>query len=98
MLFLEKDLGSSLEEIDLGDNMLAFVFVRASADMSSKVASKIDEIDGVKEVYEVTGDIDIIAKISVQNVDELSRIVFKIREINGVQGTDTRIVLVSYIK
>lgn len=78
--------------------MLAFVFIRANVDIVSKVASKIAEIDGVKEVYEVTGDIDIIAKVSAQDVDELSKIVFKIREINGVQGTDTRIVLVSHTR
>lgn len=78
--------------------MLAFVFVRVNVDMVSKVASKIAEIEGVKEVYEVTGDIDIIAKVSAQNVDELSKIVFKVREIEGVQGTDTRIVLVSHIR
>lgn len=76
--------------------MLAFVFVRVSVDALSRVALKITEINGVKEVYEVTGDIDIIAKVSAQNVDELSKIVFKIREIEGVQGTDTRIVLVSH--
>ncbi|MBS7640110.1 MAG: Lrp/AsnC ligand binding domain-containing protein [Candidatus Bathyarchaeia archaeon] len=78
--------------------MLAFVFVRVNIDAVSRIASKIAEIDGVKEVYEVTGDIDIIAKVSAENVDELSRIVFKIREINGVQGTDTRIVLVSHAR
>ncbi|MEM0050250.1 MAG: Lrp/AsnC ligand binding domain-containing protein [Candidatus Bathyarchaeia archaeon] len=78
--------------------MLAFVFVRVNVDMVSKVASKIVEIEGVKEVYEVTGDIDIIAKVSAQNVDELSKIVFKVREIDGVQGTDTRIVLVSHTR
>ncbi|MEM1585894.1 MAG: Lrp/AsnC ligand binding domain-containing protein [Candidatus Bathyarchaeia archaeon] len=76
--------------------MLAFVFVRVNVDAVSKVASEISEINSVKEVYEVTGDIDIIVKVSAQNVDELSRIVFKIREIEGVQGTDTRIVLVSH--
>ncbi|MEM2320489.1 MAG: Lrp/AsnC ligand binding domain-containing protein [Candidatus Bathyarchaeia archaeon] len=78
--------------------MLAFLFVRVNVDAVSKVASKISEINGVKEVYEVTGDIDIIAKVSAENIDELSKIVFKIREIEGVQGTDTRIVLVSHTR
>lgn len=78
--------------------MLAFLFVRVSTDMVSKVASKIAEIKGVKEVYEVTGDIDIIAKISAENIDELSEIVFKVREIEGVQATDTRIVLASHTR
>lgn len=75
---------------------MAFVFIRVEADAISKVSSQIMKIEGVKEAYEVTGDIDVIAKVSAQNVDELSRIIFKIREIDGVQGTDTRIILASY--
>lgn len=73
--------------------LTAFVFVRVAVEPVSKVASQIMEIKGVKEVYEVTGDIDIIARISTQNIDDLNKIIFRIREINGVQGTDTRIVL-----
>lgn len=76
--------------------LMAFVFIRVEADAVSKVSSQIMKIEGVKEAYEVTGDIDVIAKVSAQNVDELSRIIFKIREIDGVQGTDTRIILASY--
>ena len=75
---------------------MAFVFIRVEAEAISKVSSQIMKIEGVKEAYEVTGDIDVIAKVSAQNVDELSRIIFKIREIDGVQGTDTRIILASY--
>jgi DNA-binding Lrp family transcriptional regulator len=76
--------------------LMAFVFIRVEAEAISKVSSQIMKIEGVKEAYEVTGDIDVIAKVSAQNVDELSRIIFKIREIDGVQGTDTRIILASY--
>ncbi|MBS7634758.1 Lrp/AsnC ligand binding domain-containing protein [Candidatus Bathyarchaeota archaeon] len=75
--------------------LMAFVFIRVESDAISKVSSQIMKIEGVKEAYEVTGDIDIIAKVSAQNIDELSRIIFKIREISGVQGTDTRIILAS---
>ncbi|MEM1581819.1 MAG: Lrp/AsnC ligand binding domain-containing protein [Candidatus Bathyarchaeia archaeon] len=74
----------------------AFVFIRVDADAVSRVASQMIKIDGVEQTFEVTGDIDIIAKVSAHNIDELSRIIFKIREINGVQGTDTRIVLASH--
>lgn len=74
---------------------MAFVFIRVESDALSKVSSQIMKIEGVKEAYEVTGDIDIIAKVSAQNIDELSRIIFRIREISGVQGTDTRIILAS---
>jgi DNA-binding Lrp family transcriptional regulator len=74
----------------------AFVFIRVEVDAISRVASQIMKIEGVEEAHEVTGDIDIIARVSANNIDDLSKIIFKIREISGVQGTDTRIVLASY--
>jgi DNA-binding Lrp family transcriptional regulator len=73
----------------------AFVFIRVEVDAISRVASQIMKIEGVEEAHEVTGDIDIIARVSANNIDDLSKIIFKIREISGVQGTDTRIVLAS---
>lgn len=67
-------------------------------DATSRVASQIMEVEGVEEVHEVTGDIDIIARVSARNIDDLTKIIFKIREMEGVQGTDTRIVLASHFR
>ena len=76
--------------------MLAFVFIRVETDMSSRIITQLTKIEGVKEIHELTGDIDIIAKVEADNIDDLSKLIFKIREIEGVQGTDTRIVLASF--
>ena len=78
--------------------MLAFVLIRVGMDASARVAKEISRIDGVNEVYELTGDIDLIAKVEARSIDELSRIIFRIREIEGVQGTDTRIVLAKILE
>ncbi|MEM2699997.1 MAG: Lrp/AsnC ligand binding domain-containing protein [Candidatus Bathyarchaeia archaeon] len=95
----EKLNGDSSKNIILGINLLtAFVFIRVEMDAVSRVASQIMKIEGVEEAYEVTGDIDVIAKISARNMDDLTKIIFRIREIEGVQGTDTRIVLVSHLR
>jgi len=76
--------------------VLAFVFIRAEADTGSRVGSQIAKIEGVDESYELTGDIDIIAKVSTRNMDELSKILFRIRGTKGVLGTDTRVVLAKF--
>ncbi|MBS7607493.1 Lrp/AsnC ligand binding domain-containing protein [Candidatus Bathyarchaeota archaeon] len=78
--------------------LMAFVFIRVEVDAVSRVASQIIKIEGVEEAHEVTGDIDIIARVSARNIDDLSKLIFKIREIEGVQGTDTRIVLASHTR
>jgi len=75
--------------------LLAFVFIRVEVDSASHVVPQIEKIEGIEELHELTGDIDLIAKVSAKDIDELSRIIFKIREVEGVQGTDTRIVLAS---
>ena len=76
--------------------VLAFVFIRVEADTGSRVGSQIAKIEGVEESYELTGDIDILAKVSTRNMDELSKILFRIRGTKGVLGTDTRIVLAKF--
>ena len=75
--------------------MLAFVFIKVEIDAGTRVASEIMKIGSVEELHELTGDIDLIAKVSARDIDELSRVIYQIREVKGVQGTDTRIVLVT---
>ena len=78
--------------------MLAFVFVRVEVEAGSGVASEIVEIEGVSELHQLTGDIDLIVKVSARDIDELSKIIFQIRGVRGVLGTDTRIVLASILQ
>jgi len=75
--------------------LLAFVFIKVEIDAGPRVASEIMKIGSVKELHELTGDIDLIAKVSARDIDELSRVIYQIRDVKGVQGTDTRIVLVT---
>lgn len=77
--------------------MLAFVLIKVEVDAGSRVASEIMKIDGVRELHDLAGDIDLIAKVSADDIDELSRMISRIREVKGVQGTDTRIVLASIL-
>ena len=76
--------------------MLAFVFIRVEADAGSRVGSQIVKIDGIEELHELTGDIDIIARVSARDMEELSKTIFRMRQIKGVLGTDTRIVLATF--
>lgn len=73
---------------------MAFVFIDVAVD--SHVESEVLNIDGVKELHALTGESDYIAKISARDIDELSKIISRIRAIKGVQGTDTRIVLATF--
>lgn len=75
----------------------AIVLVRVRADHIPEVAEAIAEIDGVSEVYSVTGDVDLIAMVRVRQHDDLADVIAdRLSKIDGVLGTDTHIAFRTY--
>jgi Lrp/AsnC family transcriptional regulator for asnA, asnC and gidA len=60
---------------------------------TSDVASRISKYEGVSEVYEVTGEEDIVAIIDVTSSPQLNDIIEQIRRFDNVQSTRTRLIL-----
>ena len=59
-----------------------------------KVAQLIERLPEVEEVSIVTGDIDLIIKVALKDVDELNDfVIFKLRDIERVEKTKTSVVL-----
>jgi len=58
------------------------------------IAKSLKRLEGVDEVYIVTGGTDIIIKVRVMDIDELNELVIKrMRSVEGVDKTQTMIVL-----
>jgi len=76
--------------------MQAFILVKVSPEFSREANKEILGIKGVTEVYELTGDVDLLLRVQAVDVEELSKIVFRVRETPGIQETDTRMVISSY--
>lgn len=57
------------------------------------VSDSILNIEGVTDVYEVSGEHDVISMVEGETVDEVNRTVDKIRAVDGVAKTVTSIVL-----
>ena len=75
----------------------AIVFVHAANDRIGEVAEKIAAIEGVSEVYSVTGSIDLIALIRVRNHDEVADVVTRqLSQIKGIVTTETHIAFRAY--
>ena len=81
----------------MGKRLFAFVLIIVMVGAESRAAHRIAEINGVRELHGLTGDIDLIAKVEAHDMDELSKIINQIRKSEGVQGTDTRIVLTTVL-
>ena len=59
-----------------------------------EVAQLIKQLPEVEEVSIVTGEIDLIVKVALRDVDELNDfVIFKLRDIDGIEKTMTSVVL-----
>ena len=65
--------------------------------MMDEVVEAVSKIDNVEEIYEVTGEFDIVALISASDIEEFRDVLKnKIMKIQGVRSTVTSIVLQSH--
>jgi DNA-binding Lrp family transcriptional regulator len=70
------------------------VLIGCQAGFVGPVVKKLNEIDGVRETYPVTGGIDIITKVEGTDVETIAKIILaKIHNIEGVSRTETHIVV-----
>ena len=60
---------------------------------TEEIARKLSEYDGVTEVFEVTGDQDIIAIVDVESPQSLNEIIERVRRYDNVLSTRTRLIL-----
>lgn len=75
----------------------AIVFVNADVSRIPEVAEQIAALDGVSEVYSVTGHIDLIALVRVRAHDDIATVVAdRLNKVSGVRSTETHIAFRSY--
>ena len=75
----------------------AISFVKADVARIPEVAEAIAAIDGVSEVYSVTGEIDLIVLVRVKAHDDVADVVAdRVNKVPGVQSTETHIAFRTY--
>ena len=75
----------------------AIVFVKADVAQIPEVAQAIADLEGVSEVYSVTGQIDLIALVRVSNHDDVANVVAdRLNKVPGVLSTETHIAFRAY--
>lgn len=75
----------------------AIVFVKADVARIPEIAEGIAALDGVSEVYSVTGQIDLIALVRVHDHDEIAAVVAdRLNKVPGVLDTETHIAFRAY--
>ena len=82
--------------LEIGEENTTSAIVLVSVDSAtetSKVSAKLAKLEGVKTVYEITGQYDITTIISASNISEINTSIDALRKIPGVIDTNTVIIL-----
>ena len=82
--------------VEIGEENATSAIVLISVDSATdtaKVSEKLAKLEGVKTVYEITGQYDITTIISATNISEINSSIDALRKIPGVIDTNTVIIL-----
>ncbi len=79
-----------------GLDVLAYIGVRSSRPCS-ELLPRMESIDAIEEFHSVAGALGLLLKVRVQNTLALLELAEQLREIPGVEGTETSIVLKTQI-
>jgi 2-isopropylmalate synthase len=89
----EKTTGLSFS-VEVPSKIEAMMAVKCQSNVyTTSVARRIKVVRGIAEVCEITGDFDIEVRILADSTQHLNECLEKIRSIEGVEVTETRLVL-----
>jgi len=72
----------------------AYVMVKTLSGEADRIREDIAAIDGVAEVHIVAGDVDLIAKVDVEDTAAVKDVAAEqINAVDGVDGTQTYIAM-----
>ena len=75
----------------------AFVLITAEPQRIQDLAAELVDVDGVAEVYSVSGDLDLVAIVRVARHEDLAEVVTgKIARLTGIISTRTMIAFQAF--
>jgi DNA-binding Lrp family transcriptional regulator len=70
-----------------------FIFIKTKAGFVESIIKRLKHMQEVKEVWAVTGNIDVITLVEGNDITVVSKVILsKIHQIDGVERTATHIV------
>lgn len=74
-----------------GEDVIAFLLLLTSSDQTEHLIQELKVMREVLEFFIIYGDWDLLLKIKVKSLPELTKFVMRIRKIEGVNKTSTLI-------
>ena len=76
----------------------ALVFMTVEPSKVTELPEKLKQVEGVKEIYEVTGTYDFVIKMEANNYTELAKILReKVLKLPGVIRTTTSFIVAKHL-
>lgn len=82
----------------LDKEIKANVLITVRSRDTGEIIKKMNKFDEVKTVYSVSGQFDLIAEIAAMDISRLDWVIDQIIEINGVERTESSIILSTRLK
>ena len=73
------------------EDVVAFLLLLTSSDQTELLIQDLQEMQEVLETYIIYGDWDVLLKIKVHSLPELTRFVMRLRKMDGINKTNTLI-------
>ncbi len=73
------------------EDVIAFLLLLTSSDQTEQLIEEFHEMREVLEIYILYGEWDILLKIQLKSLPELTKFVLRLRKIEGVNKTNTLI-------
>jgi DNA-binding Lrp family transcriptional regulator len=72
--------------------------ITVSPRMTSSIINSMELIEGVRNIYSVSGPHDLITEVAALNMAELDAMIDRIIEIDGVERTVSSVILSTRLK
>ena len=88
----DRRTGSGRRGLDSADLLTAFILVKSTREGLLRLGTELAGVDGVAEVYTVTGEWDFVAIVRVREQEDLSKVVIQqLTRIDGIERTQTMV-------
>ncbi len=87
-----------LSQSYLDKEIRAHVLIIVRARDTAAIIGKMKKYDEIKTVYSVSGQFDLIAEVAAMDISRLDSIIDQIIEIDGVERTESSIILSTRLK
>src|SRR5690606_15422059 len=87
------DFERRIDPAALGCPITAFVSMVVRQQLLSEVSQALAEVPEVLEVFGLSGSVDLLIRVVARDADDLYRVAARILALDGVERTDTSLVM-----